>query len=150
MLGIQSQSIKSLYKRSFFSMKLLFLILLSFSSGAWHKLPEYPDVIYGIHGDMIESSRDPPISNHIELAYSPNKELCGVSFYNNEDEKFGINGVFNIRVCGIFASGIIDNVKIKFNDDINMHSIINCETPVFMRVSDGEESSVYKIEKRKL
>ena len=122
-------------------MKLLMFLLL-FSS-TWHRLYEYPDILYAARGDLIQSSLDPPISQHIEIAYSPSNNSYGLSFFNSDEEqKFVLNGVFNIRYCGLASAGRLFGPKMFFYDQ---PKIISCSSAIFVRISDNDGYSLYKI-----
>ncbi|AWD90546.1 hypothetical protein KNT87_gp107 [Erwinia phage Cronus] len=128
---------------------LLLMILVSFSAFAWNKLSGYPESLYATQGELIESNFE--AQRHAEIAYAPESKLYGITFYNfDTDDRLSMSSAgFNIRACGLSASGEIKGIVIVVppNDYSNFTKIVSCRI-MYVRVYEGDNSATYRFDHR--
>ena len=118
------------------------LLALSLSSGAWEKLPGYPESVYAIQGTLVETTGG--MKKNIELIHIPSKKAFGISFYNYKDKGDQAvipSGNITFRGCGSKSFGTIENAEIIFsNSNYKSMNKLTCGERVYVRVYDGYEN----------
>lgn len=131
-------------------MKLVALLLaVPLSVNAWEKLPGYPDSVYALQGELVETTGS--FKNNIELVHSPKRDLYGITFYNYVDKgdlAFIPNGTVTMRGCGFKVYGLIENQRLALTPKSKEYfKKLTCGSPIFVRIYDGFENyATYRIE----
>ncbi|CCI88686.1 hypothetical protein BN80_112 [Yersinia phage phiR1-RT] len=120
-------------------MKLLVSILLCVSTSAiaWTPVLGYPEKLYSLTGNQIETSG--AFKQHIELAYAPKLKQFAVTFYNKNkaDQAFIAEAEFTMSACQERVEGLILESSMFMtppNQSKFTQILKNCEQPVFIRI----------------